>query len=68
MLEHHEPEASATQEVTGALDDFLRTFEAYKQTNDDRLQDLEKRSTADVLTTSNSQCDCFGGSIGGKCV
>ena len=45
-----EVKASATGEIADAFDDFLRAFEAFKGTNDERLAQLEKRSTADVVT------------------
>ena len=36
-------------EVATVIDDFMRTFEAYKENNDERLHQIEKRS-ADVLS------------------
>ncbi len=36
-------------DLTGAFDDFMRTFEAYKDHNDTRLQQIERRS-ADALS------------------
>ena len=38
-------------EVAGAFDDFMEAFDAFKQSNDDRLRQIEKRMSADVLTT-----------------
>ncbi len=38
-------------EITGALDEFLGAFEDFKQANDERLDQLEKRMSADVLST-----------------
>jgi HK97 family phage major capsid protein len=37
-------------DVAGAFDDFMEAFDAFKQTNDDRLGQIEKRMSADVLT------------------
>lgn len=38
-------------EVGAAFDDFMRAFEAFKDTNDDRLGQLERRMSVDVVTT-----------------
>ena len=38
-------------DVASAFDDFMRTFEAYKAQNDDRLVEMEKRVGVDVITT-----------------
>ncbi len=35
--------------VGAAFEDFMRAFEAFKETNDDRLDQLERRSAADPL-------------------
>ncbi|MFA5900724.1 MAG: phage major capsid protein [Hyphomicrobium sp.] len=35
--------------VGAAFDDFMRAFEAFKETNDERLYSLERRSAADPL-------------------
>lgn len=40
---------AASSEITDAFEGFMRTFEAYKQHNDDRLGTIEKR-TNDVLS------------------
>ena len=37
-------------EVAQAFDEFARTFDAFRQTNDDRLDQIETRLSADVLT------------------
>ncbi len=37
--------------LNSAFDEFMRAFEEFKETNDTRLAELEKRSSADVLTT-----------------
>jgi HK97 family phage major capsid protein len=44
-----ELETKATAEIKDAFDDFLRSFEAFKEANDQRLKELETRS-ADVVT------------------
>ena len=47
---HLETKASyADAEIKSAFDEFLATFEAFKQDNDERLKQIEKRS-ADVLS------------------
>ena len=38
-------------DVGAAFDDFMRAFEAFKETNDDRLGQIERRMAADVVTT-----------------
>ena len=46
------PETKALgDDVTGAFDEFMHAFEAFKEANDDRLGQIEKRMGADVLTT-----------------
>ena len=50
MPEHNEPSANNHHTISDAFDDFMRSFEAFKDTNDDRLAQLEKRGTADVIT------------------
>ncbi len=42
------PQAS---EIGDTHDDFLRAFEAFKETNDQRLGEIERRMSADVVTT-----------------
>ena len=36
---------------TSTYDDVLNAFEAFKDANDDRLDQIEKRMSADVVTT-----------------
>ncbi len=57
---HNQPRASApeikadtgnSQEVAGAFDDFMEAFEAFRQTNDQRLSQLETHSGGDILVT-----------------
>ncbi len=45
-----EPQVSAV-EMAQAFDEFMRAFEAFKESNDQRLQEIEQRMTADVVTT-----------------
>ena len=46
------PETKALgTDVTGAFDEFMNAFEAFKDANDDRLGQLEKRMASDVITT-----------------
>ncbi len=40
----------AVSDIGGAYDDFLRTFEAFKETNDDRLAQIEAHMAADAVT------------------
>lgn len=41
---------SAGGETARAFDEFLESFEAFKETNDRRLAEIEQRGAADVLT------------------
>ncbi len=43
--------AETTGDVAGAFEDFMRTFEAFKAENDDRLAEIERKRASDVLTT-----------------
>ncbi len=46
------PETKALgDDVTGAFDEFMHAFEAFKEANDDRLGQIEKRMSSDVLTS-----------------
>lgn len=38
-------------DVGAAFDEFMRAFEAFKDTNDERLSQIERRMAADVVTT-----------------
>jgi HK97 family phage major capsid protein len=45
------PEVKAVPEtVTAAFDDFMEAFETFKDTNDRRLDEIETKLTADVVT------------------
>ena len=44
------PTPSAGDEVARSFDGFFRAFEVYRQVNDARLEEIEKRGSADVLT------------------
>ena len=52
LIEHaHETKSvPASGEVADAFDDFARTFDAFRQTNDRRLGEIETRLGADVVT------------------
>ncbi|MGE3246413.1 MAG: phage major capsid protein [Beijerinckiaceae bacterium] len=41
---------SASHEVAAAVDDLHRAFAAFRETNDARLEDIEARMSADVIT------------------
>ncbi len=41
---------AVTQDVAVAFDEFMHAFEAFKETNDARLDEIERRCTSDVLT------------------
>lgn len=45
------PQTKAVPEtMTAAFDDFMEAFEAFRETNDQRLGDIERKMTSDVLT------------------
>jgi HK97 family phage major capsid protein len=44
-------EIKSTDDLNAAFGDFMRTFEAFKDANDERLSQLERRSSADIVTT-----------------
>ncbi len=46
-----ETKVAATGGLEHALDDFLQAFEAFKDANDRRLDEIETRMSADVVTT-----------------
>jgi len=37
-------------ETAGVLDEVMRAFEAFKDANDERLAEIEKRMSADAVT------------------
>ena len=41
----------AAYEADDAQDHLLRAFEAFKETNDQRLDEIERRMSADTVTT-----------------
>ncbi|MCC0018972.1 MAG: phage major capsid protein, partial [Rhodobiaceae bacterium] len=43
--------APSSLDVVEAFDDFMQAFEAFKETNDPRLAEIESRVGADVVTT-----------------
>ena len=42
---------SATGDLNGAFDDFMHAFQSFKDSNDERLDQLERRLSPDVVTT-----------------
>jgi predicted phage gp36 major capsid-like protein len=40
--------------VTAAFDEFMEAFEAFRETNDQRLTDIERKMGADVVTSSTA--------------
>lgn len=51
MNEHVYETKTAGGDVSAAFDDFMGAFEAFKETNDERLGEIERRMSADVVTT-----------------
>lgn len=46
---------TAGDDVANAFDEFMRTFEAFRQSNDERLAQLEGQAGADPLTTEKME-------------
>ncbi|MCC0016632.1 MAG: phage major capsid protein [Rhodobiaceae bacterium] len=47
--------APSSLDVVEAFDDFMQAFEAFKETNDERLAQIESRVGADVVTTEKME-------------
>ena len=45
-----ETRAASTSEMADAYEDFMRAFEAFKETNDERLEQIESKMSGDVIT------------------
>ncbi len=50
-MEKIENKAASTGEIADAFDDFMHAFEAFRHENDERLRQVEKRKSSDVVTT-----------------
>ncbi|MGH6826424.1 phage major capsid protein [Methyloceanibacter sp.] len=52
-VDHIETKAASgsSEDVALAFDEFMRAFEAFKATNEERIGQIEKRLSADVLTS-----------------
>ena len=53
-MHHIETKSAASADDAGinaAFGDFMRAFDAFKDSNDERLGQLERRMSADVVTT-----------------
>jgi HK97 family phage major capsid protein len=48
MTAFHAPETKSAAEATAAFEDFARAFEAYKETNDTKVAQIERRLSPDV--------------------
>ncbi len=46
----YENKAASGTDVAGAFDEFMEAFEEFKSTNDERLEQVEKRVSTDVVT------------------
>ena len=46
-----EKKSAPSAEITGAFHEFMEAFEAFKETNDERLGQIESRMSADVVTS-----------------
>src|SRR5512140_915919 len=46
-----ETKSAQPDDLGSAFDGFMRAFESFKDANDERLGQLERRMTADVVTT-----------------
>lgn len=45
------PETKGASDLGFAIDDLMRAFEAFKDTNDQRLDEIERRASTDTLTS-----------------
>lgn len=45
-----EVKSTSTADISIAFEDFMRSFEAFKETNDQRLSEIERYVSADVVT------------------
>ncbi|WP_182085596.1 phage major capsid protein [Aureimonas sp. ME7] len=50
-----ETKAGGGREGAQAFDDFMEAFDAFREANDDRLDQIEKRMSADVLTDEKAE-------------
>jgi HK97 family phage major capsid protein len=50
QLQAPETKSAGSGDVTAAFEDFARSFEAFRATNDERLAEIETRLSADVVT------------------
>ena len=50
QLETKAADSVSTADIAEAFDEFMRAFEAFKETNDTRVSEVEKRMSADVVT------------------
>lgn len=50
-MTHLETKSASDTDVNAAFGEFMRAFEAFKETNDGRLVELERRGAADPVTT-----------------
>ncbi len=51
MLKEQELEVKSSGDINAQMEDLHRAFETFKETNDGRLADIERRGSADVVTT-----------------
>jgi HK97 family phage major capsid protein len=49
-IEHKSADSPTSLDVVEAFDEFMSSFEAFKETNDDRLAQLESQISVDVVT------------------
>jgi len=47
--------AGSGDDVSAAFDEFMQAFEAFRETNDERLGQIERRFSADVVTTEKME-------------
>jgi len=50
MLKLETKSATGSAEIAGAFEEFMTSFESFKEANDDRLAQLETRMSGDVVT------------------
>ena len=55
MLKDQQIEVKASVDINAQYDDLMRAFEQFKETNDERLGEVERKTGADVVTTDRLQ-------------
>ena len=52
-----ESKMGTSGDIAGAFDDFMHAFESFKDTNDERLDQIETRMGVDTVTEEKNESD-----------